>query len=427
MLLVNSRRLALASVCALWLVTCADRPAPFGTDDATDPSVPTDTSRRGADRDTGQPSPDLADQGAELGDLAAPDSTVDVIDLGEEPTQDVAGSEDLGDDTPIENPDTGPEIVDASADVAEEDAVCAEVTAVAEETSVPADIIWIIDSSESMNDEIDEVRSNINAFASTIGASGIDFRVILIASPRDIRRIFFPSYWGVCVPPPLSAADRCPDVDNPGVYLHVREDVYSTDSLEILIDSYSDYRSFLRPSAKLHIVEVSDDESYRGTSWFWREVGELPPPGFGDDFTFHSLVQTPGDTCGDGDGDTYISLSETTGGVVASLCDEDWEPIFDVLQEEVIEGSALPCHYAPPDVGEFQVVDLTEVNVYYTPTGGERTVLFYVDDADACGDALAWYYDNPSAPTGINLCPAVCGSGIDGEIEVAFGCDTIKH
>ncbi|MGQ0505643.1 MAG: hypothetical protein ACT4TC_10010, partial [Myxococcaceae bacterium] len=46
----------------------------------------------------------------------------------------------------------------------------------------PVDIIFVIDNSGSMTSEIQEVERNINVnFAQIIQASGVDYRVILIA------------------------------------------------------------------------------------------------------------------------------------------------------------------------------------------------------------------------------------------------------
>jgi len=415
---------------------CADSPPPGASSGSVD---------QGSSEDSGRRERPTADQGTpDQGTSDVADLALDSFDAG----TDSVGTEDIGtaevdsgsvDESAPDLPDATTDTDDGQADTVEvpEDVedewrapdieACVETTASAGQSSAPADIIWIIDSSESMDNEIDIVRENINAFAAIIGGSGIDYRVTMIAADRRINGGFFGrSYHGVCVPPPLSAADRCPDVDNPGTYLHVREGVYSTDSLEVLIDNYSEYQSFLRPAAKLHIVEVSDDETWRSPRWLRDQIGSLAPPGFPEDFKFHSIVQTPGDRCGDADGDRYINLSTATGGAVASICESNWDPIFEAIQEIVIEDSALPCYYAMPEVPDDTEIVLDEVNVYFTPAEGERTLLPNVDSADACGELNGWYYDDPIVPSGITLCAAACGDEVDGELEIAFGCATIK-
>jgi hypothetical protein len=51
---------------------------------------------------------------------------------------------------------------------------------------VPADIIFAIDSSGSMDEEIAFVQTHMNAFSQQIVAAGIDARVILIGDPGAI-------------------------------------------------------------------------------------------------------------------------------------------------------------------------------------------------------------------------------------------------
>ncbi|MEM9193181.1 MAG: hypothetical protein AAGF12_28665 [Myxococcota bacterium] len=46
----------------------------------------------------------------------------------------------------------------------------------------PVDVIWVVDRSGSMRGEADIVQSNINNFATAIGMSGIDYRVVMISS-----------------------------------------------------------------------------------------------------------------------------------------------------------------------------------------------------------------------------------------------------
>ena len=433
--------LVATAFCALVLVACAGDPAQTSGTGGGDQSGEDMPSRRGDD--TGVSQQDVADE--PIADAGASDGAVSdapsLEDAGtdSETSEDVStdssgdeGGADADADEPGETADTGGEDVAEDGgtgvpDLPDIDTTCVEIFATAEQVAAPADIIWIIDSSESMDNEIDIVRANINTFASIIGGSGIDYRVTLISADKRIDGGWFgQSYHGVCVPPPLSAADQCPDVDNPGVFLHVRVGVYSTDSLDILINQYSAYQSFLRPEAKLHIVEVSDDESYRNVRWFRDEVAALAEPGFPEDFKFHSIVQTPGDSCGDDDGDRYITLSDATGGVVASICESEWAPIFDAIQEVVIEDSELPCYYAMPEVADHIEIVLDEVNVYFTPDDGERTQFPNVDSEADCGETDAWYYDNPDAPSGLSLCPAACGDEVEGDLEIAFGCDTIK-
>ena len=62
------------------------------------------------------------------------------------------------------------------------DAACAQVSAAATLEKKPVDIIITIDNSGSMTDKIVATQNNLNgSFAQIIGASGLDYRVILLS------------------------------------------------------------------------------------------------------------------------------------------------------------------------------------------------------------------------------------------------------
>jgi len=334
--------------------------------------------------------------------------------------------EDDDDDAPGEGgeDDDAPE---DGADGDEDGAVCGTLSARAHASLRPVDIIWVIDSSPSMDDEIAIIQDNLNDFTARIGASGLDYRVVLIAAEE-----FTPTngrdYFGVCIPPPLSGAAGCPDTDSDR-YLHVREGVHSADALSKLLSTRNQYEHFLRPGAGLHIVVVSDDDQGRGA-----RTEDFFAAGFGDSVYFHSIVDEVGRpagcgpfgdpcSCGEARGQTYIDLSEETGGVVVSVCSEDWAPIFGSLEERVRSGNEIPCTFViPTPVGA--IIDFDRVNVDFVGEDGARTPLVYADD---CAEhPNSWHYDNPQAPVAIELCPAACGA-IEGDVEVEFGCDMRKQ
>ncbi len=68
-----------------------------------------------------------------------------------------------------------------------------------------------------------------------------------------------------------------------------------------------------------------------------------------------------------------------------------------------------------------------QVNVVYTPSGGQPTTIPNVPNKAACppmGDG--WYYDNPANPTAILLCTSTCGTvEASGSVNIALGCDTV--
>lgn len=95
---------------------------------------------------------------------------------------------------------------------------------------------------------------------------------------------------------------------------------------------------------------------------------------------------------------------------------------------QAIQGELIACELPVPvpTMGEFNP---ELVNVTYTPgAGGNPTTFGNVADEAACGSGGGWYYDNPAAPTMINLCPGSCDlaqGDLEGKIEVVLGCETI--
>jgi hypothetical protein len=92
--------------------------------------------------------------------------------------------------------------------------------------------------------------------------------------------------------------------------------------------------------------------------------------------------------------------------------------------------SQVPCQYALPKAPAGQMLDPTKVNVEYTPPGATMPVTILGVTVNTCDPATGgWYYDNPGAPTKINLCPSTCSAismDTGGQVNVSVGCAT-KH
>lgn len=159
------------------------------------------------------------------------------------------------------------------------DAACASSTAEATFERLPVDIVWVLDNSASMAPAIEQVRMGLNAFASQIAASGLDYRVILLS----LRGTSAPSgRYAICVPPPLAG----PGCANAPTFFHISLDVRSTQPLEQFLGTLGQteqYRSgqaygpaageptwhdLIRPGATRTIVVVTDDNARMVTTSF---------------------------------------------------------------------------------------------------------------------------------------------------------------
>ncbi len=93
---------------------------------------------------------------------------------------------------------------------------------------------------------------------------------------------------------------------------------------------------------------------------------------------------------------------------------------------QAIQGKGLACQFKLPDD---ETVDPAAINVLYSPTKeAEKELIGQVPSPAECdGDKQAWYYDDPTMPTTVLLCPKACErveKDSDGKLEVVFGCAT---
>jgi hypothetical protein len=256
----------------------------------------------------------------------------------------------------------------------------------------PMDIVWVVDSSGSMDFENTLVQNNLNTFSQRITASGIDHRVIVIGSTDYIQ-----------VPPPLGGS---PD------FRHVDYSVDSNEGLEAIISQYSQYSDFLREDTVKHLVAVTDDESDMSSAEFQNEVATLGAPGFGTDWVFHSIVgfgTIPYIGCitAARRGDQYIDLSQQTSGTIAAVCEIDYSPVFDAIEASVIEHADILCTFEVPDVIGGIIPDPSGVILEYLSPGGLETPLHLVLDEAHC-DALGWYLDFSGIIPVVVICPEAC-------------------
>src|SRR5262249_14526857 len=121
-----------------------------------------------------------------------------------------------------------------------------------------------------------------------------------------------------------------------------------------------------------------------------------------------------------------------TGGVRAQICDasDAWAPFFNAVAQEVERTSRVACDLTIP-TPESGAIDPSKVNVRVDDGTNPPTIPPRVDDQAACADGEGWYYDDPSAPTKVTLCPVSCdnaqskGGPTVPKVEVLFGCTTV--
>ncbi len=347
---------------------------------------------------------------------------------------------------------TGP-LIDAGTfeDVKASDAPCSSVT---EEAGKPAvDIIWVIDNSCSMNDEAEKVRNNINSsFVNILDQSIIDWRMIMMSSRGT-------SGTDICVAPPIGGPGCS---DNPPKFFHVPCEIGSTDSLTQLVGNYQVLNPLFCPggttpwgqllryeAAKVFVVVTDDEAGPPPFNWDatmfdnWLLNNATPPGMFGStmkrNYVFHGIVGTdkgnppmacvaPATDAGPGNsavepGNEYLKLAQVTGGLIDSICEQDWSVIFNTIADGIVR--RLECEYGVPLPADGGTIDPARVNVKFTPGSGTTEDILQDNNADCDAGADGWQWNADS--TRILLCGDTCErvkADLDGSIALEVGCET---
>jgi hypothetical protein len=312
---------------------------------------------------------------------------------------------------------------------------CAATVAQVEKAKV--DIVFIIDNSGSMGAEMTQVKTNVNAFAQSIGQTGLDYRVIMI-----VAKASSPAQTGLvlCVPPPLGGPN-C--TDNLPTFRHVNQSVASTNALSLLLSTYDStnaalsWRGNLRQDSYKVFVVVTDDQSSVTAQAFDTQLLAKQPAGmFGTAasrrYIFHTIAGWQDGTpvlsatkCSSAvnTGSRYQELSQLTGGIVDSVCKTDYSGVLANIARGTTQ--RLACELTLPTQAN---ADPTKVAVQVTPPGGQPRTLTRVLDSGRCAaNPGSWYYDDNTTPTKILLCADTC-AGVNAQqgtkIEALVGCLT---
>jgi hypothetical protein len=91
-----------------------------------------------------------------------------------------------------------------------------------------------------------------------------------------------------------------------------------------------------------------------------------------------------------------------------------------------ISNNQLACEYeipAPTDPN--QKVDLNKVQIVYTPAVGDQEEIPRANALTDCATSNSggWYYDNPTSPSKILVCPCSCSRFGAGKVDIRLGCE----
>jgi len=194
---------------------------------------------------------------------------------------------------------------------------------------------------------------------------------------------------------------------------------------------YAKQTAAKRPSEKTVVVLVTDGEPGMIVNGTFAE-------GCTDNDTAHVATAAAEALAGSPSIPTYVigvgpSLDKlnavaAAGGTKAAMMVSVDDPTKTkgIFQDTLnaIRSQTMSCEFAVPPPPDGKQIDTTAVNVVYTGSSSGEQVLTYSED---CAVAGGWHYDNPAAPTKIELCAASCSTAQKdrgGKLTLAFGCLT---
>lgn len=195
---------------------------------------------------------------------------------------------------------------------------------------------------------------------------------------------------------------------------------------------------FVRFHATKVFIVVTDDESDVPASAFdeWLLDQTKLPGSFGTvdkrRYSVYGLLgmdpQDPSQICsiprdgGVAPGLVYQELADVTGGKLASICEDAYEPVMARFGQSIVDDYS--CEFGLPSVPGGAAVDVDQVNVVHVAPGGLATTILH-DTTQGCADGVdGWQW---LANDRIVLCGDACErmkSTPQSRVEIQFGCDT---
>ena len=302
----------------------------------------------------------------------------------------------------------------------------------AEATTVkpPVDFIFTVAQCGSMGFASAGVQSNINSLAPVLQASGLDYRVTVIAAKTG--------FAAVCVPPPLAG----PDCGNNGnVFRLVNQHIESTDTTKLVMSTLAAtsgdtmWSDFLRPDAlKVFVMTSDEDASDLPAAQFDAALLAVPGSPFGTaakrNYVVYPIIGAnayPATTKCPGASQTgleYQNLANTTGGKWYPVCNADFATVLKDIGLTV--GASVACTVGIPKIAG-QTFDPNKINVDFKAPDGTLTTILKDDSKDCKAGANGWQY----SADGKSI--LLCGTACDGakanpgtKVAVEFGCETKK-
>ena len=341
---------------------------------------------------------------------------------------DAAAASDAGRDAVVD-------AAHAAPDGGQNDVIGACLGAVSRAEQVPADIFLMIDQSLSMScadpsggDRWGAVTTPLESFLQDPAAAGINVGI---------------GYFGDGTLSSCNPSDyQNPDVEIGPLPMNAQPIVKSLQAhvpisntptaaaLTGAIDHAVDWKN-QHPGHVVVVVLVTDGEP--NACGAVSDVTDISRMGFMNSIpTYVVGVTSPGTTCNldpnppnQQDLDTVAQAGGTMSAFIVDVTRDAAQQVLAAMTQ-IRSKSEPPCQYVLPKAPSGQLLDPTKVNVQSTsPNGATRTTLLGVTMATCDLVKGGWYYDNPSAPTRIILCPSTCSTLGATPPNMVVGCATV--
>ncbi|MFW5739085.1 MAG: vWA domain-containing protein, partial [Myxococcota bacterium] len=321
----------------------------------------------------------------------------------------------LTNDAGIVGTDSGLVLVDISVD-AGPPAECVNETAEAE--PIPLDMYIMLDKSGSMSwgGRWDAVEDAINAFVSDPNSAGVSVALDYFHGGYcSLSRYTNPSVgWGL-LPGHASNISNSLAANSPG------GSTPTAPALEGAID-FAQTRANSPAGAghKVIVLLATDGEPTTCSPTNINQVSDKALDGTNGTPQIQTFVIGVGNSTGN------LDLIATKGGTGSAYMVDGGNTAQFLAAMEAIRNQSLGCEFtvpAKPSTGNIDP-NATEVAYKLGDTGTPTALDQYADQA-SCGSNHGFYYDNPSNPSTLHLCPTTCNlvkSNSNYIVDLTFLC-----
>ncbi len=271
------------------------------------------------------------------------------------------------------------------------------------------DILWVVDNSCSMSEEQATLGDDFAAFHGIINSAGVDYRIATVttdnASFQGTTKVITSST-------PNGAATFASNC-NLGTSGSATERglKFGWDALTMAINGTPPNTGFYRQDAGLRVVFVSDEPDQSG-SWSTYMTNYQSLKANPDHVILSAVVGTDGQVAtscnGAGGnayaGDGYVEVANGTGGILASICQDDWSQTLTQLGWLSLSlADTFPLsHEAVPSTIEVKVngIDVTTGWIYDPLVDVYGAVIFEPNYVPEDGDTVDISYGTPGTCEG---------------------------